>query len=125
MSKIIDCFMFWNEIEILLIRLDILYDHVDHFIICEAKRSHSGKVVKDEYTFIKNKELFKKYLDKIIFLPLPQKNLIGTGDNAVNQSNGKRIYKWSNENYQRQYLFNEITKFPDDTFVGIVNAFDK
>jgi len=119
MSKIIDCFMFWNEIEILLIRLDILYDYVDHFIICESKRSHSGKVVKDEYTFLKNKFLFKKYLDKIIFLPLPENKLIGTGDNSVNQSNGQRIYKWSNENYQRQYLFNEITKFHDNTFVAI------
>lgn len=106
--------MFWNEIEILYIRLDILYNYVDHFIICESKKSHSGKVYKDEYNFIKYKDKFQKYLDKIIFLKIPDE-LFTKGDTSKNKSGND----WPNENLQRKYLYNEIKKFPDDTLVSI------
>ena len=73
--------------------------------------SHSGKIIKDGYNFIKNKHLYKKYLDKIIFIPLSKDTFIGTGDTAGTF--------WYNENFQRQSLFTEIQKFPDDTLVAI------
>ena len=114
MPKIIDCFMFWNELEILYIRLSILYKHVDHFIICESKQSHSGKIIKDEYCFIKNKHLFTEFLDKIIFLPLPLNLVSKSGDSAINTHG-----VWPNENFQRKFLFCEIEKFPGDTLVAI------
>ena len=106
--------MFWNEIEILHIRLDILYDYVDHFIICESKKSHSGKVVKDEYNFIKHKSKFQKYLDKIIFLKIHDE-LFTKGDTSKNVN----VNDWPNENLQRKYLYNEIKKFPNDSLVSI------
>ena len=34
--KIIDCFTFYNELQLLEYRLSILYDVVDYFIIVEA-----------------------------------------------------------------------------------------
>ncbi len=107
--------MFWNEIEVLYMRLDILYDSVDQFIICESKISHSGKVIKSEYNFCKNINLFKKYLDKIIFLPVEK--LPSKGDKSI--VNGKYTLNWENENYQRKILFNEISKFPKNTIVAI------
>ena len=60
---IFDCFLFFQEIDILLIRLDYLYDLVDKFIIVEAGESFTGK--KKEFIFEKNIELFGKYIDKI------------------------------------------------------------
>ena len=36
MSKVIDSFIFFNEIELLTIRLNYLYKHVDKFIISKA-----------------------------------------------------------------------------------------
>ena len=114
MAKIIDCFMFWNEIELLFIRLDILYDYVDKFIICEAKVSHSGKIIKDEYNFIKNRYLYEKYLDKIIFIPLPESTFSGKPDLGANFN-----IMWPNENFQRKSLFSEIKKFSDETLVAI------
>ena len=33
---IIDCFSFYNEIEMLEYRLSILYEVVDYFVICES-----------------------------------------------------------------------------------------
>lgn len=40
--KIIDCFTFFNELDILRLRIKILEDHVDHFAIVEARQTHTG-----------------------------------------------------------------------------------
>lgn len=108
---IIDCFMFWNEIEVLYMRLDILYNFVDYFIICESKISHSGKVKKDEYIFNKHKDLYSKFMDKIIFLPYDDSIYI-KGDSGIDGN-------WPNENTQRKWLFNEIKKFDEDSLIAI------
>ena len=104
--------MFHNEIELLEIRLDYLYNTVDYFVISEAKISHSRKFVKDEYNFIKNKKKYKKYLDKIIFLPIdeyPEIHYDATLD----------IFSWYNENYQRKNLFNGFKNCNDDDIIII------
>jgi len=62
---IFDCFLFFQEIDILLIRLDYLYDLVDKFIIVEAGESFAGK--KKKFIFEKNKKIFEKYIDKIFY----------------------------------------------------------
>ena len=62
---IFDCFLFFQEIDILLIRLDYLYDLVDKFIIVEAGESFTGK--KKEFIFEKNIKIFEKYIDKIFY----------------------------------------------------------
>ena len=40
--KLIDCFMYFDENLILDIRLNTLKDHVNEFVIVEAKKTHSG-----------------------------------------------------------------------------------
>ena len=40
--KIIDCFMYYDEDNLLDLRLNILNEHVSHFIICEATFNHKG-----------------------------------------------------------------------------------
>lgn len=61
--KVIDTFMFFQELDLLEIRLNYLNDYVDIFVIVEACQTHSGK--KKDFVFEKNKERFKKYLKKI------------------------------------------------------------
>ena len=41
--KIYDCFMFFNELEILEIRMDVMSDYVDYFVLVEDAYTHSGK----------------------------------------------------------------------------------
>ena len=43
MTKIYDCFNFFNELDILELRLNILYDYVDYFVIVESSVTHSGQ----------------------------------------------------------------------------------
>ena len=62
--KIIDAFIFFNELELLDIRLNILNDKVDKFILVESTVSFTGKEKPLYYN--DNKHLFKKFNDKII-----------------------------------------------------------
>lgn len=62
--KVIDCFIFYNEIKMLKFRLEYLYEYVDKFILVEATLTHSGKP--KELYYQNNKHLFEKYNDKII-----------------------------------------------------------
>jgi len=62
--KIYDCFNFFNELDILELRLNILYDVVDYFIIVESDVTHSGE--SKPFYFDENKERFSKFSDKII-----------------------------------------------------------
>lgn len=62
--KIYDCFTFFNEIELLKIRFEELYNVVDKFVLVEATQTFTGEP--KELFFLKNKNLFSKYEDKII-----------------------------------------------------------
>jgi len=62
--KIYDVFTFFNELDLLEIRLNILDPYVDYFVIVEATETFSG-YPKPLY-FQENKERFKKWEHKII-----------------------------------------------------------
>lgn len=64
MKKIFDCFIFNHEIELLEIRFNVLNDYVDKFIITEGNTTFSGNP--KESFYLKNKEKFSKWQDKII-----------------------------------------------------------
>lgn len=63
--KTYDIFTFFNEIELLEIRLELLYNHVDYFVIVECDETFSGN--KKEMFFEKNKNIFEKYKSKIVY----------------------------------------------------------
>ncbi len=69
--NIIDCFQYYNEKELLELRIRLLYDYVDKFIICDANRTHKG--IPKDFTVIKILIDLNIPLDKIqvINLDLP------------------------------------------------------
>ncbi len=62
--KVYDCFQFFNELDILKLRMQILDPYVDHFVISEATTTFSG-LEKPMY-YLENRELFKPFEKKII-----------------------------------------------------------
>ena len=40
--KIIDCFIFYNELDLLFYRLSVLNNVVDYFVLVEATKTHAG-----------------------------------------------------------------------------------
>ncbi len=62
--KIIDCFIFYNEFELLRARMHEVYDLVDYFVLVEANKTFTG--LPKPLMFNEKKDLFAEYLDKII-----------------------------------------------------------
>ena len=61
----IDCFLFFQELDLLEIRLKYLNNYVDYFVIVESCQTFSG--VDKDYVFEKNRERFEEYKEKIIY----------------------------------------------------------
>lgn len=59
-----DCFQFFNELDILKLRMHVLNDVVDKFVISEATVTFSGE--KKPLYFQKNREMFQEFENKII-----------------------------------------------------------
>jgi len=67
---IYDCFTFFNELDLLELRIQILNDVVDKFVLVEATKTFSN--IEKELYYQNNKERFKKYSDKIIHVVVDQ-----------------------------------------------------
>lgn len=86
--KVYDCFLFYNELELLEIRLHEMNDYVDKFVIVEATETFRGNPKKLFYE--ENKALFEKYKDKIIHITISDH--VATND------------PWVREHYQRNQV---------------------
>ena len=64
LSMVYDCFQFFNELDMLKIRLNVLNPVVDRFVISEATETFSG--LKKPLYYEENKEMFAEFADKII-----------------------------------------------------------
>lgn len=62
--KTYDCFLFFNELDLLEIRLNLLNEYVDFFVISESTITFSGN--KKPLYYEENKDRFKKFHHKII-----------------------------------------------------------
>ena len=62
--KLFDCFMYFDEDLVLDLRLNILNEQVDTFVIAEATKDHTGKEKKLNF----NIDNFTKFKDKIIYI---------------------------------------------------------
>lgn len=83
--KIYDCFTFYNELDLLEIRLEELYDTVDHFVLVEATTTFTNRP--KEMLFAKNKSRYSKYIDKIIYIPVDLPKSTNPWDNEKHQRN--------------------------------------
>jgi len=121
MGKIYDCFNFFNELDILEIRLNTLYEYVDYFVIVESNVTHSGE--EKPFYFEENKEKFSKFLDKIISYkvydtPTDFVNLNFSEDNTLMLINGfiekqtNRFNRATQPDYGRDFFQKECVRRP-------------
>ena len=89
--KIVDCTSFYSEHMMYEVRLNILKDKVDKFIVTESTYSHSGK--KKKLNFDINN--YSKFKDKIIYIVIdkePEGIVAENNDPSLQRSNSlKRI----------------------------------
>lgn len=98
---IIDCFIFYNEIDLLTYRLNILNDIVDFFIIVESTHTFSGKPKNLYYN--ENKELFEVFNNKII-------HVISEPLHTFPNINYSKREQWENEFNQRNAISKGLDK---------------
>ena len=67
--KIIDTIFLYDEIEMLYFRLTELDEYVDEFVIMECEMDFKGNP--KPLNYLENIDLFKKWKDKITYLPTP------------------------------------------------------
>jgi len=82
---IYDCFQFFNELDILKIRLHVLSPVVDRFVISEATETFSG--LKKPLYYEENKAMFAEFEDKIIHVVVDDTPQGGTHERDTFQKN--------------------------------------
>lgn len=127
-KKIIDVFLFYNELDLLELRFKILYDVVDFFVITECEETFSGK--KKELFFLNNRERFSKFEDKIIYNKISNDDLLslqyGELKNYITDFDKSHIHKHSNRPARvlHSSLKREITH-RDSAILGLAKIANK
>ena len=83
MTKLYDCFSYWDEDLLLDLRLNILNDYVDYFVIVEGNKTWQNNPKKLRFDINK----FSKFKDKIIYIPVED---MPDGDNPYLRENFQR-----------------------------------
>ena len=107
--KVYDCFTFYNEFELLELRLKALWDVADFFVIVEANMKHNGE--QKDFNFSKRDKEFKEFFPKIHYIAadLSTVPFKGVGD-------------WSIENAQRNMILHGIEDAAPDDLILISDA---
>lgn len=119
--KVVDCFTFFNELDLLEFRLKLLDEYVDLFVIAESNLTHSG--VSKEYNYTLHKERYAKWSHKIKYLPVHQSTdglTFNKDEKTYNPSNGS----WVLENQQREAL-KKAAEFTEDSDIVIIGDLDE
>lgn len=112
--KVFDGFTFFNEMDLLELRLRELWDVVDHFVLVEGTRTFQ-KNPKPLY-YQQNADRFKKYHSKIIPIVVDQYPTFW--------SQFRPVKTWHYENHQREMISQGlINAAPDDAV--IINDVDE
>ena len=117
--KIFDCFMYFDEELVLDLRLNILNEYVDYFVIVESKYTHKG-----EYRNLRfDKQKFKKFEKKIIYLvydehPKEIENIFNN-DNDDEKSRKYILNALRRENSQRNFILNGLKTAEKNDYILI------
>jgi beta-1,4-mannosyl-glycoprotein beta-1,4-N-acetylglucosaminyltransferase len=121
--KIFDIFLFYNELDLLELRLNTLNDCVDYFVISECNKTFSGK--KKPLYYDENKLRFKNFHHKIIHNIVVDNydnyenidkslhsNFTDRNKKYLHKSNGQKLknlnINFQREVYQRDSIFNAL-----------------
>ena len=81
--KIYDCFSYWDEDLLLDLRLNVLNNFIDYFVIVEGNKTWQNNFKKLRFDINK----FSKFKDKIIYIPVED---MPDGDNPYIRENFQR-----------------------------------
>lgn len=106
---VIDGFIFFNELDTLKLRMEILDPHVDIFVVTESDVTFSGKP--KPFIFDENREIFKKFSHKIIWNPI--------------YHTPANLDSWGKEIYQRNAIKDVIDAYAASSDIIITGDVDE
>ena len=119
--KIFDSFMYFDEETVLELRLNILDEYVDYFVIVESSFTHKG----DKRNLRFDHQKFKKFKDKIIYItfdeepPEIEKNRVNMKDDEAMKSFKYIENAILRENGQRNHILKGLGLAKDDDMILI------
>ena len=117
--KIFDCFMYFDEDNVLDLRLNILDKYVDYFVIVESVFTHRGD--KRKLRFNLNK--YEKFKNKIIYLTYdkePENISEILNEDSKDERSKKYIFNAIyRENGQRNFIINGLKNANDEDMILI------
>ena len=120
-----DCIPFFNELDILKLRLNILDPYVDRFVIEESTVTFSGEP--KELVFEKNKDMFKEFLPKITHIVVDDTPIEGadTYERDYFQKNNL-IRGLKDATPEDIIIFSDADEIPcPETLQEVISSFDR
>ena len=102
---LVDTFMFYNELDVLELRLTLLDEYVDRFVLVESELNHVG--TPKELFFQRNKKRFEKWMPKI-------EHVIVTAEESP-----KEYDPWVREKHQRECILRGLDGVPPAAIVMV------
>lgn len=120
---IYDCFLYYDEDMLLELRFNMLYEHVDKFVIVESLYTFTGKR-RDKLNF--NIEKFSRFRDKIIYVvndavPKIYQHAFQSNSSLVNAGESD---PWENETKARNAIMRGLNEAQDSDII-IVSDVDE
>jgi beta-1,4-mannosyl-glycoprotein beta-1,4-N-acetylglucosaminyltransferase len=107
MPRVFDCFPFFNELDLLELRLSELNPVVDRFVLAEATVTYRGRP--KPLCFEQNKTRFSPFLQKIIHVIVDDMPEAGESE----------LGRWTRERFQREALLRGLSEARSDDFIII------
>lgn len=141
MPRIIDSFLFFQELDLLEIRLKYLDSYVDCFVIVEACQTFTGKP--KEFVFEKHSERFKQYLPKIKYYKITDfhndydsvRDYLASFDDASHRKvlsilenhthYAKSKLHWVLDSYHRECLHLALDEVAEDEDIVLISDLDE
>jgi beta-1,4-mannosyl-glycoprotein beta-1,4-N-acetylglucosaminyltransferase len=117
--KLIDSFTFFNEHEVLKLRLELLYHSVDQFVICESNVTHSG--LKKDYNFLSRIDEYSEWIDKVTYIKY-EPNIATLNFTKKPAQFDPSSPEWVIEAGQRNYLSTCLKQYDDGDIVFICDV---
>lgn len=120
--KTYDAFIFYNELDVLEIRLNILNDYVDYFVIGESIETFRGN--EKPLLYEQNKKRFEKFNNKIIHCTIGKlgedQDVFRKAVESPNTGITSKDHWWVREFYQKEYMIKALdgAKDEDNIFVS-------
>jgi beta-1,4-mannosyl-glycoprotein beta-1,4-N-acetylglucosaminyltransferase len=120
---IYDCFQYFNEDHIVDLRLNILDQYVDYFVISESNRTHQGEEKKINFNIKK----FSKFKDKIKFIIADYTNEIKFkkhtgGESPIEQHQRNSLIRGiKNASPEDLIILSDSDEIPDLTKLSEIN----